>query len=185
MVCLSLRAEVLRSLSLALSLSRSLSRARAREREGERERVRGGMPVSAARPTNPQQALAADSQVTLSLSPPLSASLRLSLTLAVCQTLRAATGAAPTPFWWPAPERDKAAANREGKRERASTAASSHHEAFAAGAPSLSPSLSLSLSVSHCLPLSLSLCLAQRSSTRRRICDSARSTFTGSTRRAR
>ena len=46
------------------------------------------------------------------------------------KTLRAATGSAPRPFWWPQPE--ETAPDAAGGAARPSTAASSHHEAFAA-----------------------------------------------------
>eukprot|EP01043_Picozoa_sp_COSAG02_P032097 COSAG02_NODE_2128_length_9740_cov_20.436833_11_plen_550_part_01 len=46
------------------------------------------------------------------------------------RTLRAAIGSAPRPFWWPQPEED--AQDAAAGAARPSTAASSHHEAFAA-----------------------------------------------------
>jgi hypothetical protein len=46
------------------------------------------------------------------------------------RTLRAATGSAPRPFWWPQPEKD--AQDAAAGAARPSTASSSHHEAFAA-----------------------------------------------------
>ena len=65
------------------------------------------MPAATAAPQSPAEALQASGK-----------------------TLRAATGSAPRPFWWPQPE--ETAPDVGGGVARPSTAASSHHEAFAA-----------------------------------------------------
>ena len=56
------------------------------------------------------------------------------------KTLRAATGSAPIPFWWPQPE-ENAPDVAGGGAARPSTAASSHHEAFAAAEAGLGASM--------------------------------------------